>query len=61
MGAGLVLAVDGDVSVDTRDDATVIGPPDAPMHPGAAIAIFLAILILTALMLRQTRRSLAAR
>jgi len=58
---GLGLTVNGRAAVATRDGDTVVGPPAAPMDPRAAVAIFLAMLILTALMIRQTRRSLANR
>lgn len=58
---GVVLCVDGDADFRSRDGITRVGPPKADFDPRAAVAIFLAMLILTALMFRQTRRSLAGR
>lgn len=58
---GVVLTVDGKAGITEDGDGILVVPPASSPDPRASVAIFLAMLILTALMIRHTRRSAGAR
>jgi len=61
LAEGMTLVVEGDVAISSVEGATRLSRGSEPMNPMASLAILLAILILTALMMRTTRRNLANR
>jgi hypothetical protein len=61
ISSGVVLTVDGDAGVETVDGRTVISAPERSIDPRAGLIMFLGLLILTGVMMRHTRRSMAAR
>jgi len=58
---GTVLVVDGDVDIETVGGHTVISAPKKDIDPRAGLIMFLGLLILTGVMMRNTRRSMARR
>jgi len=61
LASGMTLVVDGNTAITSVDGATVLSEHRDATNPLASFALLIAILILTALMMRTTRRNLARR
>ncbi len=57
----MTLVVDGSVAIESRDGVTYLTEDADSTHPLASFALLLAIIVLTALMMRTTRKNLANR
>ncbi len=58
---GCVVVLDAGASIAVRDGGIHAAAPAADIDPRAGVVMFLGLLILTALMMRHTRRSIGAR
>ena len=56
----IILIVDGDVRVETVDGRTVLQSPDKEIDPRAGMFVLISLLLLTAVMIRHTRRSISS-
>ena len=57
----MTLVVDGSVAIESRNGVTYLTEDPDSTHPLASFALLLAIIVLTALMMRTTRKNLANR